>query len=74
MHQGGGLKGLTGLLLSQFVGRQLAKLVVDQRQQLRGGVRVAVLDGRQDARDIGHGCGTWGRDDTSQGVAAGLAS
>src|SRR5262249_55587337 len=32
-----------------------AQLVVDQWQQLRGGVRVALLDGRQDARHLGHG-------------------
>jgi hypothetical protein len=30
------------------------KLVVNERQQLRRGVRIAGLDGGQDARDIGH--------------------
>jgi hypothetical protein len=35
-------------------------LVVDQRQQLHGGVRVALLDGGQDARDLVHGRRTRG--------------
>jgi hypothetical protein len=32
---------------------EVAQLVVDQRQQLRGSVRVALLDGRQDVSDVG---------------------
>src|SRR5262249_51824984 len=35
-------------------GRQLAQLVVDQRPELAGRVRVALLDGGQEARDIAH--------------------
>src|SRR5262249_36810046 len=39
-------------------GRQVGKL--SHRQQLRGGVRVALLDGRQDARNLSHGgTGAW---------------
>jgi hypothetical protein len=34
--------------------RQLAQLVVDQRQQLLGGSWVAMLNGVQDLRDITH--------------------
>src|SRR5262249_45823414 len=40
--------------------RQPAQLVVDQRQQLLGGVRVTLLDGGQHARDFGHRRGTSG--------------
>src|SRR5262249_49387207 len=50
----GGLERLARLLLRHPLGRQLAQLVVDQRQQLRGGGRVALLDGAQDTRDVGH--------------------
>jgi hypothetical protein len=53
MHQGRRLEGLTGLLLGQLGRRQLAQLVVDQRQELLGGVWVAVLDGIQQVADIG---------------------
>jgi hypothetical protein len=49
MHQGGRLEGLAGLLLRQALGRQPAQLVVDQRQQLLGGVRFTVFDSGQDA-------------------------
>src|SRR5262249_57815895 len=52
--QGGGLEGLPRLLLGQLLRRQLAQLVVDQRQELAGGVRVALLDGAQDAGHVGH--------------------
>jgi hypothetical protein len=38
----------------QLLGRQLAQLVVDQRQQLVGGLRVALLDGVQDLGDSAH--------------------
>ena len=55
VDQGRGLERLAGLLLGQPLRRQLAQLVVDQRQQLLGGVRVALLDGGQDARDVVEG-------------------
>ena len=43
-----------GFSWASSCGRQLAQLVVDQGQQLLGGLRVALLDGGQDARDVGH--------------------
>ena len=54
VNQGGGFERLSRLFLGQLLRRQLAQLVVDQRQELLGGVRVALLDGGQDARDVGH--------------------
>ena len=45
MDEGGGLERLAGLLLGQLLRRQVAKLVVDQRQEPARGVRVALLDG-----------------------------
>jgi hypothetical protein len=59
VDQGGCLERLARLLLRQLLRRQLAQLVVDQRQELLGGVRVALLDGGEDARDVAHG---WHRD------------
>jgi hypothetical protein len=41
------LERLTGLLLGQTLRRQAAQVVVDQGQQLLGGVGIALLDGRQ---------------------------
>ena len=43
VDQGRRLQRLAGLLLGHPRGRQLAQLVVDQRQELLGGVRVALL-------------------------------
>ena len=54
MDQGGGLERLAGLLLRQLLGGQLAQLVVDQRQELLGRLRVALLDGREDAGHVVH--------------------
>src|SRR5262249_39002103 len=54
MHERRRLKGLPRLLLRQLLGRQLPQVVVDQRQQLLGGVWVALLDGGQDAGHFGH--------------------
>ena len=45
VDQGRGLERLAGLLLRQLPRRQLAQLVVDQREQLGGGLAVALLDG-----------------------------
>ena len=49
------LERLARLLVGQSCGRELAQLVVDERQQLLGGVRVALLDGGQDVGDVAHG-------------------
>src|SRR5947209_20614871 len=54
MHQGRRLQRLAGLFLSHLLGRQLPELVIDEGQELLGGVRVTLLDGRQDARKIAH--------------------
>jgi hypothetical protein len=54
MNQVGGLERLTRRLLGELLGRQLAQFVIDQRQQLLAGVRIALLDGGQDARDFTH--------------------
>src|SRR5207244_9612274 len=54
MHQGRGAERLPGLFLSQLGRRQLAQLVVDQREKLLGGVRIALLDGGQDAVHFTH--------------------
>jgi hypothetical protein len=54
VDQGGGLERLAGLLLSQFLRRQPAQLVVDQRQKLRSRVRLTLLDGRQDVGHVRH--------------------
>jgi hypothetical protein len=54
VDQGRGLEGLAGFFAGQPLRRQLAQLVVDERQELLGGARVALLDGRQDAGDIAH--------------------
>ena len=54
VDQCGGLKRLARLFLGQPLGGQPAQFVVDQRQQLLGGMRVALLDGGQDAGDFIH--------------------
>src|SRR5206468_11599450 len=54
VNQGGGLERLPRRLVSQLPGGQLAQLVVDQRQELTGGVRVALIDRGQDAGYFAH--------------------
>src|SRR5262249_37500506 len=49
-----GLERLPRLLLRQLLRRQLAKFIVDERQELLGGTGVALLDGEQDSGDFGH--------------------
>jgi len=49
------LQRLPRLLLRESLRRQRAQFRVDERQQLRGGAAVALVDGAQDAGDIGHG-------------------
>lgn len=48
------LQGLTGLFVRQSLGGQPAQFVIDQRQQLLCRIRVALLDGGQDLRDVAH--------------------
>src|SRR5262245_35938207 len=52
VHQRGRLERLAGPLLGQPLGRQLAELVVDQREQLLARPRLPVFDGREDASDV----------------------
>src|SRR5262245_17864239 len=55
VDQGGGLQRLPRLLLGQLLGSELPQLVVDQRQQLLGGVRVAMLNLHQNLCYFAHG-------------------
>ncbi len=55
VDQGGGLERLPRGFPGKLLGGQLAQLVINQRQQLAGGVRVAFGDGVQDLRDLVHG-------------------
>ena len=54
MHQSGRLKGLPGLFLEELLRCEFAQFVIHQRQKLRGGMRIALLNGREDARDFVH--------------------
>src|SRR5262249_43518817 len=54
VNQGGRLQRLAGRFVGEFVRGELTQRVVDQRQQLLRGGRVALLDGGQDARDVTH--------------------
>ncbi len=54
MDQRGRLQGLARLLLGHFLGGKLAQFIVDQRQKLLGGFRIALLDGAQDVRNVAH--------------------
>src|SRR5262245_37797554 len=55
VDQRGRLEGVARLLAGQLRGGEAPQLVVDQRQQLAGGLRVALLDGGQDSCDLAHG-------------------
>jgi hypothetical protein len=54
VDQGRGVKRVAGAFVGHMPGREPAKLVVDQRQQLRRGARVAVLDSAEEAGDLVH--------------------
>src|SRR5262249_8743542 len=54
VNEGGRLKRLARRLGGQARGGEAAQLVVNRRQQLSCGVRVALLDGVQDLRDVTH--------------------
>ena len=54
VDQGGGLERLPRLLVGQPGGGEPAQLVVDEREQVGGGLRVAGLDRGQDLGDVGH--------------------
>ena len=52
VHQGRGLERLTRRLADQLPSGQPAQLVVDQREQLAGRLRLPTAEGLQDARDF----------------------
>src|SRR5262249_53056399 len=54
MHECRRLKRLPPAFVVPLLRGERAELVVDQGQELRGGVRVPLLDGGQDTRDVGH--------------------
>ena len=54
MDHGSRLERLTRLFLCQPVRRELAQLVVNQRQELFSGGRIALLDGGQNAENVAH--------------------
>jgi len=54
VNEGGGLECVAGLFLSQFGGGELAKLVVDEGEELLGSRGIAGFDLGEDAGDVGH--------------------
>src|SRR5262249_8389767 len=54
VNEGRGLEGVPGRLVGQAMAGQLPQLVVNERQELAGGTRVAACDGAQDLRDLAH--------------------
>ena len=54
MDQGRSLEGLAGLFMGQFLGGQPAEFVIDKREKLLGRLRVAFLNGTEDASDFMH--------------------
>jgi hypothetical protein len=54
MNQGSGLKCLPRFLLGKLLSSQLAQFVINQRQELLGSVRIALLDGGQDLCHLSH--------------------
>ena len=74
MNQGGGLEGVVGRLAGHARGGELPQLVVDEREQVGGGLAVAGRGGVQEAGHVGHSaecnrCGRRGRRKTSRGTA-----
>jgi hypothetical protein len=55
VDQRGRLQGLSRLLLRHLLSRDLAQLIVHQRQKLLRRLRVAMLHAGQDLGDLGHG-------------------
>jgi hypothetical protein len=54
MHQGRGLEGMTRGFVRHFVRGHPAKFVIDQRQQLVGGLRIAMSNGVEDLGGVTH--------------------
>ena len=54
VDQGGGLERLPRRFPGKLLCGQFAQFVVDQGQELAGGVRVALIDGGQDSGNLAH--------------------
>jgi hypothetical protein len=54
MDQRCGLQGLAGRFVGHFLRGKASQLLVNEREQLVGGLAVAVLNGVQNARDFAH--------------------
>ena len=54
VDQGGSVERLSGFFVRELVSGQSAQLVVDQRQELLGRLRIALLKGVQNLRDGRH--------------------
>ena len=61
-----GLERLARFFMSHFFECEPPQFLIDQRQQLLGGMLVAVLDGTQDSRDLAHDVQDSGRGDDGQ--------
>ena len=55
MHQGCRIERLPGRFARELLGCQFAQLLVDQRQELRGSLRIALVDCGEDAGDFSQG-------------------
>jgi hypothetical protein len=56
MHQRGGIEGVAWGLAGHFRGGQLPQLVIDERQQIGGGLAVTLLGGFNQTGQIRHSC------------------
>ena len=54
VHQGRGVERLAGRFAGQPTARPAAQLVIDQRQELAGGLRLAPPQGVEDGGDVAH--------------------
>lgn len=54
MNQRGGLERVAGALARHLVRGQFAQLLIDEREQLIGGLRLASFNGLENARDVAH--------------------
>ena len=54
MHERCGVERLPRLFLHELLRRELAQLVIDQREKPIRGVRIALIDGVQDVGNFGH--------------------
>lgn len=55
VNQGGGLQGLAGRFTRHFLRGELAQFLIDQRQELVGGVGIALIHAPEDDGEFAHG-------------------